>query len=77
LLNPSEGKTSHKTLLRDQVNKVCMDYVHVEMSDLEKTLDGMAADGLVYYEDGSVRLTFRVSSWARNGGVSSSRRSRF
>jgi DNA-binding PadR family transcriptional regulator len=57
LLNLSEGKTSYKSLLKDQIDKVCMDYVCVEMSDLEKTLDGMASDGLVHYDDGSVRLT--------------------
>ena len=57
LLNLSEGKTSHKTQLKDQIDKVCMDYVCVEMSDLEKTLDGMTSDGLVQYDDGSVQLT--------------------
>jgi hypothetical protein len=46
-LNLSEGKTSHKTLLKNQIDKVCMDYVCVEMSDPEKTPEDMASDGLV------------------------------
>jgi DNA-binding PadR family transcriptional regulator len=57
LLNLSEGKTSHKTLLKNQIDKVCMDYVCVEMSNLEKTLNDMPSDGLVLYNDGSVQLT--------------------
>jgi hypothetical protein len=43
LLNLSEGKTSHKSLLKNQIDKVCMDYVCVEMSDLEKILGSMAS----------------------------------
>jgi len=57
LLNLSEGKTSHKSLLEDQIDKVSIDCVCVEMSDLEKTLDSMVSDGLVRYDDDSVQLT--------------------
>lgn len=57
LLNLSKGAASHKSALKRQIDKVCMDYVCVEMSDVDKTLDGMATDGLIYYDNGSARLT--------------------
>jgi hypothetical protein len=65
LPNLSEGKTSHKSLLKDQIDKVCMDYIGFEMSDLEKTLDSMASDGRVHNEDGSA--AHRAGYQARQG----------
>jgi VIT1/CCC1 family predicted Fe2+/Mn2+ transporter len=57
LLNLTNGATSDKSVLKNQIDKVCTGYACVEMSDLDKTLDGMASDGLIHYDNGSVRLT--------------------
>ena len=57
LLNLSKGEASDKSVLKKQIDKVCTDYVCVEMSDVDKTLDGMASDGLIRSDNGSVRLT--------------------
>lgn len=57
LLNLSKGATSQKSSLKNQIDRVCTDYVCVEMSDLEKTLNAMASEGLIHYADGSVKLT--------------------
>jgi hypothetical protein len=57
LLNLTKGETSDKSVLKNQIDKVCTGYACVEMSDLDKTLDGMASDGLIHYDNGSVRLT--------------------
>jgi hypothetical protein len=57
LLNLSKGTTSQKSSLKNQVDKVCMDYVCVEMSDLNKTLSTMAEQGLIHYSNDSVKLT--------------------
>lgn len=57
LLNLSKGATSQKSSLKNQIDRVCTDYVCVEMSDLDKTLDAMASEGLIHYADGSVKLT--------------------
>ncbi len=57
LLNLSKGATSQKSSLKNQIDRVCTDYVCVEMSDLDKTLNAMASEGLIHYADGSVKLT--------------------
>lgn len=57
LLNLSKGTALQKSSLKNQIDKVCMEYVCVEMSDLDKTLDTMVSDGLIHHDDGSVRLT--------------------
>jgi hypothetical protein len=59
LLNLSKGTASHRSSLLNQIGKVCADYVCVEASDLDKTLDAMASDRLIYYDNDSVRLTER------------------
>jgi VIT1/CCC1 family predicted Fe2+/Mn2+ transporter len=57
LLNLSKGATSQKSSLKNQIDRVCTDYVCVEMSDLDKALDAMASEGLIHYADDSVELT--------------------
>lgn len=57
LLNLSKGAASQKSSLKNQIDRVCTDYVCVEMSDLDKTLNAMASEGLIHYADGSVKLT--------------------
>jgi DNA-binding PadR family transcriptional regulator len=57
LMNLSEETASDKSLLKNQIDKVCTGYACVEMSDVDKTLDDMASDGLIHYDNNSVRLT--------------------
>jgi VIT1/CCC1 family predicted Fe2+/Mn2+ transporter len=57
LLNLSKGTTMQKPILKHQIDKVCTGYVCVEMNDVEKTLNEMASEGLVHYENGMVQLT--------------------
>lgn len=57
LLNLSKGQTLNKSLLKTQIDKVCMGYACVDMSDVNKTLEDMSSDGLIHYDNDSVRLT--------------------
>ncbi len=57
LLNLSKGAASQKSSLKNQIDRVCTDYVCIEMSDLDETLNAMASEGLIHYADGSVKLT--------------------
>lgn len=57
LLNLNKGQTLNKSLLKTQIDKVCMGYACVDMSDVNKTLEDMASDGLINYDNDSVRLT--------------------
>jgi len=57
LMNLSGGTASDKSLLKNQIDKVCTGYACVEMSDVDRTLDDMASDGLIHYDNSSVRLT--------------------
>jgi hypothetical protein len=58
LLNLSKGATAQKTLLKHRIDKVCGRYACIEMSDLDKTLEAMAAEGLISIsQDGTVKPT--------------------
>lgn len=57
LVNLSKGVRLQKSVLKRQIDKVCMDYVCVEMGDLDKALHEMASEGLILDDDGMVKLT--------------------
>ncbi len=57
LMSLSKGITEHKSSLKNQIDRVCTNYVCVEMNDLDNALKEMASEGLILYNEGSVRLT--------------------
>jgi hypothetical protein len=57
LLNLSKGKRVQKSMLKRRLDKVCVSYTCVEMSELEKALKEMASEGLIIASDGTVQLT--------------------
>jgi VIT1/CCC1 family predicted Fe2+/Mn2+ transporter len=57
LLNLSNGATMHKSMLKRRIDKVCVSYTCIEMSELEKALQEMASEGLIVEQDDTVQLT--------------------
>jgi hypothetical protein len=57
LLNLSKGTTLEKPVLKHQIDKACTGYMCVDMSDVDKALNEMAAEGLIHYDSGMVQLT--------------------
>jgi DNA-binding PadR family transcriptional regulator len=57
LLNLSKGKRMSKVALKRRLDKVCVGYACVEMSELENALKEMASEGLIAQRNGSVQLT--------------------
>jgi hypothetical protein len=60
LLSLSKGHSVQKNLLKNRIDKVCSKYACIEMSDLDKALDEMSAEGLVTLsQEGLVQPTER------------------
>ena len=57
LLNLSKGAKIRKTTLKYQIDKVCVSYTCVNMSELDKALTEMSAEGLIREEEDFVQLT--------------------
>lgn len=57
LVNLRKGTEVQKSWLKHQIDRVCTGYACVEMRDLDKALGQMTSEGLIYDEDGMVRLT--------------------
>jgi VIT1/CCC1 family predicted Fe2+/Mn2+ transporter len=57
LLNLSKGKRMRKSMLKRRLDKVCIGYTCVEMSELEKALKEMASEKLIIEHNGTVQLT--------------------
>jgi hypothetical protein len=57
LLNLSKGTSVQKSYLKRRIDKVCATYACIEMSELEKTLKEMTAEGLIIDNDDTVQLT--------------------
>jgi hypothetical protein len=57
LLNLSKGTQMQKSMLKRRLDKVCVSYTCVEMSELEKALKEMASEGLIIENDDTVQLT--------------------
>ncbi len=57
LLHLSKGKAVTKADLKRRIDKVCASLACINMSELEKALKEMTAEGLIIVNDGSVQLT--------------------
>jgi DNA-binding PadR family transcriptional regulator len=57
LLNLSKGKRMSKSALKRRLDKVCVGYACVEMSELENALKEMVSEGLIVEHNSSVQLT--------------------
>ena len=57
LLNLSKGKRMSKSALKRRLDKVCVGYACVEMSELENALKEMASEGLIAEHNSAVQLT--------------------
>jgi DNA-binding PadR family transcriptional regulator len=57
LLNLSKGKRMSKSTLKRRLDKVCVGYACVEMSELENALKEMASEGLIVEHNSAVQLT--------------------
>jgi VIT1/CCC1 family predicted Fe2+/Mn2+ transporter len=57
LVNLSKGAKLQKSVLKRQIDKVCTGYVCVEVGDLDKALNEMASEGLIFDDGGMVQLT--------------------
>lgn len=66
LLNLSRGNASRKSALKDKIDKVCTGYACVEMSDFDKTLAEMSAEGLIRAHEESVQLTEQGAKLGRD-----------
>jgi hypothetical protein len=57
LLNLSKGAPMRKTTLKSRIDKVCVSYACVDVSELEKALNEMAAEKLIIDNGVTVKLT--------------------
>jgi hypothetical protein len=57
LVNLHKGATVEKSLLKNQIDKVCTGYVCVETHDLDRTLMQMSDEGLIHDQGATVKLT--------------------
>jgi DNA-binding PadR family transcriptional regulator len=57
LLNLSKGKRMSKSALKRRLDKVCVGYACVEMSELENALKEMTSEGLITEHNNTVQLT--------------------
>jgi DNA-binding PadR family transcriptional regulator len=57
LLNLSKGHRLQKTTLKRRIDKVCVSFACIDMSELEKALKEMASKGLIIEQDDTVQLT--------------------
>ncbi|HEX9862246.1 MAG TPA: hypothetical protein VGB11_03075 [Candidatus Bathyarchaeia archaeon] len=57
LLNLSKGAPMQKSTLKNRIDKVCVSYTCVDVNELEKTLNEMAAEKLIIDNGDTVKLT--------------------
>ena len=57
LLNLSKGVKVNKSVLREKLDRVCVNYTCIEMSELDKALDEMASENLIRQDGELVQLT--------------------
>ena len=57
LLDLSKRTALEKPILKHEIDKVCLGFACVEMSDIDKALNDMASEGLVRYSENTVQLT--------------------
>ncbi len=57
LLNLSKGVKVNKSVLKEKLDRVCVNYTCIEMSELDKALDEMASENLIRQDGELVQLT--------------------
>jgi len=57
LLNLSKGAKIKKSTLKNRVDHICVSYACIEMSELDRALKEMSAEGLIIEKDDTVALT--------------------
>jgi len=57
LLNLSKGVKIKKSTLKNLVDRVCVSYACIDMSELDRALKEMSAEGLLVENDDMVQLT--------------------
>ena len=57
LMNLSKGVSLDKSLLKQKIDKVCANYVCVEVEDLDRTLNEMTSEGLLIKDSETVQLS--------------------
>jgi hypothetical protein len=57
LLNLSKGAKIKKSVLKSKIDRVCVSYTCIEMTELDKTLKEMSSEGLIREEGEYVQLT--------------------
>ena len=57
LLNLSKGAKIKKSTLKNRVDRICVSYTCVEMSELDRALKEMSTEGLIIEKDDMVQLT--------------------
>jgi len=57
LLNLSKGAKIKKSILKSQIDRVCLNYACIEMTELDKALREMNLEGLLIENEGIVQLT--------------------
>jgi hypothetical protein len=57
LLNLSKGARIKKSTLKSRIDRVCLNYACIEMSELDKALKEMSIEGLLTEKEGIVQLT--------------------
>ena len=57
LLNLSKGVKIKKSTLKNRVDRICVSYACVEMSELDRALKEMSTEGLIVEKDDMVQLT--------------------
>ncbi len=57
LLNLSKGARIKKSTLKNRIDRVCLNYACIELSELDKALKEMSIEGLLTEKEGIVQLT--------------------
>jgi VIT1/CCC1 family predicted Fe2+/Mn2+ transporter len=57
LLNLSKGVKIKKSTLKHRIDRVCVNYACIEITELDKALKEMSAEGLIIEKDGMVQLS--------------------
>jgi VIT1/CCC1 family predicted Fe2+/Mn2+ transporter len=57
LLNLSKGVKIKKSILKNRIDRVCVNYACIEMNELDKALKEMSTEGLITEKDDMVQLT--------------------
>ena len=57
LLNLSKGAKIKKSTLKSRIDRVCVNYVCIEINELDKALKEMSTEGIITEKDDMVQLT--------------------